>query len=499
MNTEGNLTLSYGRDRLLTRTFSTILLAVLLLPAMVSAQQKQSKPSVSKEQQQKLDLMKSRGIRSSITILPVRLMGEPFDRVSEVVGVLLEQQGLVKIELSKTAFTHTGGTDLPKLPVEVGEFAKKQGIRTDYVLYAEMNGDKDNQRIAELVGIVVDKTGAVVWTDRLGPGDEEFKKVEDPDPMGFSVLLVQRLGPQMGLNEETAKNAKPGKMAAIMNERSGVPPESETSPMPQRQQVFRDNISHSSLIVFPLRLQGKTDKEGAGALARMISDSRICQTGLAANELLLKSSQEGPNEMKKLWDLARDFRDYLKKNPVNADYAMYADYALPGYVHFVVCDRKGDWVIADLQNSTRPDFIAFQPNTVENANKLVVVRLSHYSKTSVSDVIRQTIQKSGIEAAVAKFREMRANMAGKYLSEEEMNTLGYEFLQAKKISEAIAVFKMNVEAFPDSWNTYDSLGEAYAAAGQNDLAIQNYEKSLQLNPNSPSGNEALKKLKAKQE
>lgn len=58
-------------------------------------------------------------------------------------------------------------------------------------------------------------------------------------------------------------------------------------------------------------------------------------------------------------------------------------------------------------------------------------------------------------------------------------------------------FTPNVEAFPVSFNVYDSSGEAYAAAGEKDLAIKNYEKSAQLNPNSQSGIEALKKLKGK--
>ncbi|MEI6175168.1 MAG: tetratricopeptide repeat protein [Bacteroidota bacterium] len=88
-------------------------------------------------------------------------------------------------------------------------------------------------------------------------------------------------------------------------------------------------------------------------------------------------------------------------------------------------------------------------------------------------------------------------MADYYLSEEEMNALGYEYLISKKMKEAGAVFKMNVEAFPESWNAYDSFGEAYAATGEKEFAIKSYEKSLQLNPNSQSGIEALKKLKAK--
>ena len=66
-----------------------------------------------------------------------------------------------------------------------------------------------------------------------------------------------------------------------------------------------------------------------------------------------------------------------------------------------------------------------------------------------------------------------------------------------KLKEAIELFKMNVQLYPESWNVYDSLGEAYATAGETALAIQNYEKSLQLNPKNETGRAALAKLKGK--
>jgi tetratricopeptide (TPR) repeat protein len=84
-----------------------------------------------------------------------------------------------------------------------------------------------------------------------------------------------------------------------------------------------------------------------------------------------------------------------------------------------------------------------------------------------------------------------------HTAEVDLNTAGYDLLTAKKINEAIEVFKLNVNLFPNSWNTYDSLGEAYAAAGNKKEAIANYEKSIQLNPKSDSGKEALAKLKQK--
>jgi tetratricopeptide (TPR) repeat protein len=59
---------------------------------------------------------------------------------------------------------------------------------------------------------------------------------------------------------------------------------------------------------------------------------------------------------------------------------------------------------------------------------------------------------------------------------------GYALLRSGKAQDAIDILKVNVHAYPESWNAYDSLGEAYAVAGQKDLAIQNYQKSLELNP-----------------
>ena len=75
-----------------------------------------------------------------------------------------------------------------------------------------------------------------------------------------------------------------------------------------------------------------------------------------------------------------------------------------------------------------------------------------------------------------------------------MNTLGYQLLRSGKPKEAIEIFKLNVEAYPQAFNTYDSLAEAYMTINERELAIQNYEKSLELNPNNKNAAEILKRL-----
>jgi len=79
-------------------------------------------------------------------------------------------------------------------------------------------------------------------------------------------------------------------------------------------------------------------------------------------------------------------------------------------------------------------------------------------------------------------------------TENQLNTLAYQLLKDGFIEDAI-LLSLNTEEFPNSANTYDSLGEAYMKNGQKDLAIKNYKKSLELNPKNTNAKEMLDKLK----
>ncbi len=63
----------------------------------------------------------------------------------------------------------------------------------------------------------------------------------------------------------------------------------------------------------------------------------------------------------------------------------------------------------------------------------------------------------------------------------------------------IEKYDLNVErqvkAYPEAFNTYDSLGEAFMKLGKKELAIRNYEKSLELNPNNKNADRMLEKLR----
>ena len=119
------------------------------------------------------------------------------------------------------------------------------------------------------------------------------------------------------------------------------------------------------------------------------------------------------------------------------------------------------------------------------------------SRKSISEALASTIEAEGIDAAVQQYRDLKAKQAGAYdFSEGELNSLGYQLLQRKKMKEAIRIFQLNAVAYPQSANVYDSLAEAYMDNGDKQLAIENYQKSLQLEPANKNAVEMLKKLTA---
>jgi CubicO group peptidase (beta-lactamase class C family) len=118
-------------------------------------------------------------------------------------------------------------------------------------------------------------------------------------------------------------------------------------------------------------------------------------------------------------------------------------------------------------------------------------------RRSLATELGKMIEKSGVSEALTSFADLKGRKAEYYLNESEMNTLGYRLMQGGNVKAAVEVFRLNVQEFPDSWNVYDSLGEAYMTDGQTELAIANYEKSIRLFPGNTNGKQILQKLKGK--
>lgn len=116
-------------------------------------------------------------------------------------------------------------------------------------------------------------------------------------------------------------------------------------------------------------------------------------------------------------------------------------------------------------------------------------------KPSISKILDKNIKDNGIEKAIAFYKNIKTEKGNDYnFGEDQLNTLGYQYLAEGKKEVALALFKLNVAEFPKSSNPFDSLAEAYLENGNQELAIKNYKKSLELNPANDNARDVLKRL-----
>jgi hypothetical protein len=146
--------------------------------------------------------------------------------------------------------------------------------------------------------------------------------------------------------------------------------------------------------------------------------------------------------------------------------------------------------LGHLQDGYEASFLALEGNPLEdfsNISKISfrfkqgrVIQLSEMQR-SISEALRPTIMLVGIDEAIAKYYQLKSAQPEAYnFAESELNQLGYQLLNHGKVQEAMAIFKLNAEVYPRSANVYDSLADAYKAAGETQLAMRCYEKVLEL-------------------
>lgn len=111
--------------------------------------------------------------------------------------------------------------------------------------------------------------------------------------------------------------------------------------------------------------------------------------------------------------------------------------------------------------------------------------------------LRINLQKTGFDDAIDFVKNEKKQNPDFKPQESELNSWGYRLLTTNQKKEALAIFKLNVYLYPESWNAYDSYGEILLKTGDKSKGIEMYKKSIDLNPDNENGKNVLKEIQAK--
>jgi CubicO group peptidase (beta-lactamase class C family) len=167
-----------------------------------------------------------------------------------------------------------------------------------------------------------------------------------------------------------------------------------------------------------------------------------------------------------------------------------------GKAYFVVFEKQQAGIVVFANSvyglSIVPAIVAEAVGGVQAA--MTWLRIEPY--TSPGRVLFRKLMADGATPALRNYFAWREGRPkSEWLTEDQLNRFGLDLLRSGHVKDAIEVLKLNVEEHPQSFNVYDSLGEAYAADGNTTLAIANYTRSIEINPKNTDGIAALKKLR----
>ena len=295
---------------------------------------------------------------------------------AHTLGLLLAEKGYDKCEVANATFQFPRDKAArERKAAAFGKFVSELDLKTDYALCTEftIRAGGGSGMCHEVYSVIVDAKGHIAWEDTL--------RQRAGTELGCLELACSRLVPAMGLDKLPKKELAADKKQALRETRAKEPPSgSERKAMNQRHQTMKQAGASARVLVYPARVGGdRTDLNCATHLSTLLNEARLCQAIPAKTGPVMDGSG-WPNEMQVLWLFARNVREYVRQHPADSDYVLFPDYwfnprGQVWAVHFVVCDRTGEWVIVDLQNSHQEAFQRISPKTLEDCDRLVLDRL----------------------------------------------------------------------------------------------------------------------------
>src|SRR5579859_154655 len=238
---------------------------------------------------------------------------------------------------------------------------------------------------------------------------------------------------------------------------------------------------------------GPTAIPGDGGIYSTVDDLFRWDQALYTDKLVRQSTlsaaftpgkvEEGSSTYGFGWNVAGDGGDkYVWHTGSHAGFRAFIERRLSERITVIMLTNQGNSKRVEI-NTAIQNILAAKPYVLP--------------KQSGAEKLYKTIHEAGIQAAMQMYDALKSGKSADYdLGESELNTLGYQLLYGdKRVSDAIAIFKLNTTEHPASSNAFDSLGEAYRKNGEKVLAINSYQTAVILDPSNGHAAAMLKELK----
>jgi imidazolonepropionase-like amidohydrolase len=254
------------------------------------------------------------------------------------------------------------------------------------------------------------------------------------------------------------------------------------------QMTADDQTARRELFSHDLKLVGRMHQAGVGILAGTDTMNPYCFPGFSLHDELALLVEAGLSPMAAVQAATRNPARLMSQSDRRGtiETGKIAD--------LVLLDRDP---LADIHNTRSIRAVVLQGKFLPRTelDEMLSAAELEAARLPISKVLAATIKEKDVATAVQQYRDMKSTEPAKYdFDADELLRLGYGLLGTKRTTDAIEIFKLSVEVAPDYSDTYDSLAEAYMDHGDKELAIKNYKKSLELEPDNTNAVEKIKQL-----
>lgn len=317
----------------------------------------------------------------SLSVYPVRLSPGPFPedfsrRVGMVIVTMLEKAGVQDVRLAESKWDPPPSEKISALAEAFGQHVAASKLGSDRAIFVQILGTPE-VGVQGIQTIMVDRHGKVLLADSAEEKELQASPARPKDPMSCCVFAVDRIKPSLRIRADKASLPQTTKSDEFWRKDAGIPVAEEFTQMAARQAKLRRNRATATWIVFPFLVHGQSNRDVTRQAMKSLQDGRLGPITMSDSDPQIQTIRHS-NEQKVLWNTALAFRDYVRQQKPDADYTLLVEYgsATPDtfFVHWIVCNRSGAWVIVDMQNSHQADYQRIHPADIVGLNKLLNVR-----------------------------------------------------------------------------------------------------------------------------